>query len=768
MKTHSVLLLFAVVAGLFAPSMATAQTDSTWNAADGNWSDESNWTNGVPNGPYNAILSAGTRDVFQDIFGLSIDGLVLDDELANLILDNETTVDNSFEWNAGTISGSQALSVMGFGSIHSGVLDTTINNFGITRFQANSSLAGNGSSSVWNNKDGAITDFNGDGVITGSGLFNNEGGALLRKMNGYGETRIDWDVNSGGFIDVKIGTLALEGSHLFLNGMINTEGGGTFRTGANSQTILGPNAQASGEGTIILGGPTTINHSFTSGAILEFTADTVIDGSGTMNLNAPVNWFYGELGGSGVTNLNETALLWGAQVYRTVNNNGAGVIVTGNAVYGNSDTVWNNHNSAIFKITGDEHLLGHGQFNNLDTAFLKKTGGLGQSRIEWDVFHEGNMIFVEKGELSFQGNSYINGQMMVREVASIDFNGQATFGPNAYHTDLGQFKISGGTATFDYVFNSELASTFSGNASIRGAGILNMNKHLNWNGATLEGAGVTNLNSSSSITGGVLKRVVNNFGDATLTGAIAGDGGFWNNKSGATLTLGPGASFSQAGNLVNQQGGLVRQQSGSVSDIQWNFQNDGRIEIEAQAQILFLSDFTQSSTGELSLAGGVADMFGTSNFDGRISGNGSILGSSSGILVNGILSPGNSLGMLEFGGNLTLTSDSILDFDLGADFASDLISVIGGTLTLDGRLDLTMLDGASAGIYTLLTYNNSINDLGLELGPMPHGFDGIIFHDPNSHSVKLQLIGTGVPEPGSLLLLSSALFGLICRRRPRR
>lgn len=100
------------------------------------------------------------------------------------------------------------------------------------------------------------------------------------------------------------------------------------------------------------------------------------------------------------------------------------------------------------------------------------------------------------------------------------------------------------------------------------------------------------------------------------------------------------------------------------------------------------------------------------------------------IADGGHIAPGNSIGTLNFSRTLTLSSGSILDFELGspgvaggAPGTSDRIAV-GGNLTLDGTLNLVQSgnpgDGTAAfGYYRLMTYGGTLTDNGLEIGATP-------------------------------------------------
>ncbi|MEM9410858.1 MAG: hypothetical protein AAGA30_07070, partial [Planctomycetota bacterium] len=88
----------------FVAAIASAQ-DSTWQGLDGSWSDEQFWTNGIPSGEMNAFVFDGAGRITQDVADLRISSFMLDAQSAELILDQSLTVEDTFDFRAGTISG---------------------------------------------------------------------------------------------------------------------------------------------------------------------------------------------------------------------------------------------------------------------------------------------------------------------------------------------------------------------------------------------------------------------------------------------------------------------------------------------------------------------------------------------------------------------------------------------------------------------------------------------------------------------------------------
>ncbi|MDP3551085.1 MAG: autotransporter domain-containing protein [Novosphingobium sp.] len=137
--------------------------------------------------------------------------------------------------------------------------------------------------------------------------------------------------------------------------------------------------------------------------------------------------------------------------------------------------------------------------------------------------------------------------------------------------------------------------------------------------------------------------------------------------------------------------------------------------------------------GETSLSGGTLLANGLWGGDGhRLNATGgSILGGSGRVggtvsIADATIAPGNSAGNLTVGGDLVLSADSTLAFELGAPGGaegtdSDLIAVLGN-LTLDGTLNVSDVGGFGVGLYRLINYNGTLADNGLYIGATPPGF----------------------------------------------
>lgn len=125
---------------------------------------------------------------------------------------------------------------------------------------------------------------------------------------------------------------------------------------------------------------------------------------------------------------------------------------------------------------------------------------------------------------------------------------------------------------------------------------------------------------------------------------------------------------------------------------------------------LFISNTSGSGTGTGSV---------TVKSGATLGGSGTIGGPTT--IENGAtLTPGDAIGTLSFGGNLTLQSSAKSVYALGT--SSDQV-IVGGVLTAAGTIDITAAAGFGAGTYTLFTSSGGLIIGTLQLGTLPGGFN---------------------------------------------
>lgn len=118
------------------------------------------------------------------------------------------------------------------------------------------------------------------------------------------------------------------------------------------------------------------------------------------------------------------------------------------------------------------------------------------------------------------------------------------------------------------------------------------------------------------------------------------------------------------------------------------------------------------------------------------------------VSAGGRLAPGAGVGTLTLASNLTLNAAAVLNFDLGAIGASDIVAV-AGELALGGTLNVTNVAGFGSGTYTLLTYGGTLSGALPLLGARPAGYS-LTVSTNTAGEVRLVVAVTAQPEFGGV------------------
>lgn len=454
---------------------------------------------------------------------------------------------------------------------------------------------------------------------------------------------------------------------------------------------------------------------------------------------------------------------------------------------------------------GSLMLTGQAVFN-INTNVVLRVGAVAESGSNRGITKSGN------GTLFFTGNSVYSGATTISagtlEIASGGLLGGGNH--SAGIANSGSFVYSGNASQR---LSGIVSGT--GNLTQNGAGSLTLAGNNSFTGAiaivsgTLEIAptgrlGAGNYSANISNSGSF---IYSSTGNQILSGILSGSGSFTQNGS-SVLTLtrsntyagptiinsgtlsiasitnggvsGPlGSSSSSAGNLVLAGGRLAFTGSSSSSDRSFTLANGttGTIEVGNASSTLMLSGSSAATSGALVKAGGGALVLGgnaghtggttvsagTLRVNGThasaitvqsgaiLSGNGSISGL---VTLNSgaTLTPGNSVGIFNFSGGLTLNSNSTVTMEIDSASSFDTINVTGGVLVYDGALSLVFAEGYTPAVnstYQLFT--------GSSVATASGNFMNLVFNNPeylgNYSATTGVLTLTAIPEPGTLGLL---------------
>jgi Tol biopolymer transport system component len=236
--------------------------------------------------------------------------------------------------------------------------------------------------------------------------------------------------------------------------------------------------------------------------------------------------------------------------------------------------------------------------------------------------------------------------------------------------------------------------------------------------------------------------------------------------SGAVTNAGATGTISGRNAILRFNGGLTNEGSMALSfgttDVVGDINNPstGRIVVSGGSQATFYDDVVNNGTIQVS-AGSTAVYFGA------VSGAGSFPGTGTNFF-EGDLQPGNSPAAVQVEGDLRLGPNAGLQIELGGTTAGaqyDQLQV-GGLLSLDGALDVRLLDGfvpSYGSTFDLLEFGSLLGRFDtIELPALDGGLDW--------DTTSLYTTGTitAVPEPQSAILGFVALLFVYAARLMRR
>jgi fibronectin-binding autotransporter adhesin len=581
-------------------------------------------------------------------------------------------------------------------------------------------------------------------AITGSIVDNSTNGGTIGVIKeGAGRWVLSGSNSHTGGTTVSAGTLVLGHANALSSGAVTVNGG---TLDLNGLSVTANQLRGSG-GTIALGGGalTANNTSTTTNAsVISGTGSLTKAGSGILVL-AGNSTYTGDtfLEGGNIQLGLANALSTASVLLFSANANNRRLQMQGlNQTLGGVDSTAATGGILIIEAASDNVSdapatltldVATGQSHNFSGIVRNAAGTAVNSALSLIKNGSGTQVLSGgTGQVTYSGNTTINAGVL-------EFAGTNSVA-NASAITLG-----GGTLRFSGGGTRSATISGSGNLEKTGANTLTLSGNNSFSGTTTVSAGVLEFSTANSVNNNSAITLVTNStvrfsGGGTRSNTIAGSGNF--EKTGAnTLTL--------SGN--NTYSGTTTVSAGS----------------------LIINGDQSGATGIL-----------TVSTNATLGGSGMIGGATT---INGNLQPGNSPGILTFSSGLTLTGTAVTTMEInglarGTDY--DVINVVGGLLTYDGRLTLSLSGPVyGIGIYSfdlfdfvsqtgafdvvelLGSYSGSLTNNGLGVWGLSSGNDTWSFSQADG-VLSLNV----VPEPSTYALLVLSAAGLaahVVRRRRR-
>lgn len=572
------------------------------------------------------------------------------------------------------------------------------------------------------------------------------------------------DIEEGSFLDLSNSSLTIAGltgggsvysysgssGHLTVNvadgqqTFDGTLGSGSYTgfafTKAGAGTLILTRGNTYTGGTAITGGTLQIaSFSSLSSGDLSLDGGTLRWANGTASDYTNRNISIGVGGGTIDTNGHDVEFATAISSTGTLTKTGSGTLYfTAGSNYTNNTT-----------ITGGTLSMPNAIFDACAVT-VSGAGSTLTGRGYLEIGHESNasLTLTDGGAVS-TGSTLAVG-LLGTSIASASVSGtdsRLTVGTTLYVGYLGQGTVTigdGGTAAVGSQVYLGYENTGTGTLNLNSGGTLEVGgtdgivrrsgtANLNLNGGTLKVTG-SNFSTTVSATLANTSTIDTNGFNATLSGNLTGTGGLTKTGTG-TLTLSAGNSFSGATTIS----------AGTLA-----LTNDRAL--------------TNSSGIDLGTAG-VLDLTSLSSFGlglaQTLSGSGTVqVGSGHFFGIDGTLAPGHSAGLIDVTGDLSLSSLSTSNFELGGltrGTGYDALNV-DGALTFGGTLNVTFINGftPTAGnsfdLFNYATATGTFDTLNLATLSSGLAWDTSALYTTGTLSIN----ATAVPEPATW----AAIFGL--------
>ena len=564
-------------------------------------------------------------------------------------------------------------------------------------------VTGNANISSYLTNDGNV-NFGAAATITnlyGSGTTNFAGLTQISYRNGNGTANFSDDASiasiaDSGSLSIAFGKTLTLSSGSF-SGSISGQGALNKTTG-NTLTLSGSNVDGYqgvttvNAGTLVFDTDVTLSGRVTNDASLNFTS-----GSGLTELTTGLE-------GSGSTSFagNTQVGTLDGTIAATVSIANGKVLTANNGLYAGILT----GGGSLVKATGGTLSLtgnGAGNYNGTTTVAAGTLTFTQAVTLGAQVTNNGTLNFTNAGNselstgLNGSGATNFSGDTSVGVLDGTNTAAVSIAGGKVLTVNSGSFagslsggslvKATGGLLTLDGLVNYTGTTTNTGGGTLTITQNVNLvgqvtnDATLNFNGAgtssltSLVGSGTTNFAGNATITSRSGTGVVNFLGNVVIT-AVSGSGDL-DIASGKSLTIQQGSytgSITGSGDLVKTTAGQLTL-AGSPSNFGATLVQAGLLTVN--------SDVTTTS---VTVAAGAT-----------LGGSGSINGN---VVVNGILAPGNSPGVLTVTGTETLANNSSFLAEIGGTQAGtgnafhDQSNVVGNIVLGTGvTLDIISWNG---------------------------------------------------------------------------
>lgn len=538
------------------------------------------------------------------------------------------------------------------------------------------------------NWDQGTVPSNGDEVVINSGFASTNNGSP--SISGL-------TINSGGTLSVTLN------STLSLGGSCIVNGGGSLQ--ANGGIIL-LNSDLDIDGNLTLASGT-----------LQGGGDLTI--TGTMDVSGGNNTIEntGQFMNSGTINFAGTGFL-----LTTLINSGS-VNVTSTFQIGLNGHILNLSTIDIQNDAGINEVSGN-FLGIMNQGTIMKSGGSGTSQLNLRLFNNAT-VEATSGQLELSGSGLHGGDFMSNGTGYISFEGTDTMvggnilgGSGAAIIDDGTVFLQGNVDATNFTIDQ---GQIYGSGDLAVSGAFNFYRgtlgHFNLTFGEFYANGTLTLGGPSNGNPITYTRLVSEVSAVqTRTLVIQDNGEFFNNGSldiqnDANLAGGSGSIQIRNNGTITKSG-----TNGGYSEFGTTFINYGTVNI--QVGELRLTDGGVNG-GLINIsAGAVLNHTGSNNLftnyaEGQIAGQGEFEADAN-VVNNGGIIPGSSPGILTFNtgfNNLSMSDSTVFEMEIGGTTlgAEHDHLVLGGTVSIDGLLDIHLINGFVPALndnFVLIDYTN--------------------------------------------------------------